>query len=454
MLANIAIGSLPNWNVQVDNPELFNLFVNKAGQLNYTPGLDLKLSLPGVRAIWETPFEGGCYILVTDDEIWRVKENGSKKLLYGILDSAQTVDITENLQNQLTIVDGDKAYVIEQRNLDTVTVLSPTNGFTLGNPGSCCMINSFTVVLDVDSGYWQISDANNALQYSAIRINAIDSALFTPVAVRTINNNLFIFGSAGIERWEPTLNVNVYLFPLQKDMNFKINFGAISTASVVSNVNTIYFLSSRFIPMMINAQGFQSLLPPNEKEDESGIARELQAYPDVYSAQGAFYSFLGNFFYQITFAESQKTWVYCVNSKTFSNTDDFIIGAAFTTQYVITPAGFYELSTTPDSKKRYWIGEDIQVYKGQQNYRNVVNGVEARATQGSVQSQRPEYLSLAASIDRRTWSNDVRLAMGLVGQFNYRTIWRTNIACQYFKPRISYYGDYPLTIEAVDINVK
>lgn len=448
----INTGSVPNWNTQIDNPELFNLFVTKDGNITYTPGLDLKTALANCRAVWETPFDNDSYIVVTNSAIYRIKPNGTKKELYQIINSTLAVDITENLRSQVTVTDGKTAYVIDQENNDKVTILSEAQGFDLKNPGSCTMVNSFTLILDIVTGIWDISDPNNALVYGTFGPQAIDPNLATPLAVRSINNNLFIFGTGGIERWEPTLNTNTYLYPLTKDMNFEIDFGAISTSCIVANISTIYFLSSRYIPMQYTAQGFKAIVPAGDV-DGAGIAKEISQYPDVTRAMGAFYSFRGNLFYQLTFLESAKTWLYSINSNTFSNTDDFIIGGARINEFVITPDGFYELSLTPDDKHRYWIGGDTQIYKGNENYRNQVTGAEVRMTQGSEQLERPEYLSLAVSVDRRTWSNYVRLRMGMVGEFNYRTLWQMCIACQYFKPRVDYYGTYPLTIEAFEINI-
>lgn len=445
-------GSVPSWNTQIDNPVLFNMFVTRDGNINYTPGLSLILALSNARAIWETPFDNDSYIVVTNSQILRIKENGNQKILYEISNSNLAVDITENLKSEVTITDGKDAYVVQQENNDNVVILGEDQGFDLKNPGSCCMINSFTAILDNITGIWRISSPNNAVNYAVFGPQVIDPNLATPLAIRSINNNLFIFGTGGIERWEPTLNINIYLFPLQKDMNFEIDFGAISTSCVVANINTIYFLSSRYIPMQISAQGFKALVSPDDK-DGSGIAKEISQYSDVTHAKGAFFSFRGNLFYQLTFIESGNVWLYCINSETFSNTDDFIIGGARINEFVIKPDGLYQLSLTPDNKHRYWIGPDTQVYKGNQNYRSLVNGCEVRMTQGSPQTERPEYLSFAVSTDRRTWSNYVRLQMGMVGQFNYKTLWQTNITCQYFKPRVDYYGTYPLTIEAFEINI-
>jgi hypothetical protein len=432
------------------------MFIDKERHQNYTPSL-ISVYQDQVRAVHETPFDGVSYIVVTTTEILRVKPSGAKTTLHTILTTGMDVDITENNKNQVTIVDGKTAYVIEQQNSDNVVELSPSQSFPLLNPISCATINNFTVILDGNTGQWVISDANNAISYAdfAVAIQVIDGSLSKAIAVRSINNNIFIFGTTGIERYEPTLNVNIYLFPLQKDMNFKINFGAISTSSVVANINTIYFLSSRFIPISLDAKGFSELLPDNgqNERDESGIAREIASYPDVKEAKGAFYTFLGNFFYQLTFETSAKTWVYCINSKTFANIDDYIIGAAFNTPYVITSDGLYSLSTVPAYKKRLWISEDIEIKKGQQPSQGLVNGGELFLTQGSEQPVRDDYIGLSLSLDRRTWTNNVTARIGNTGDFNYRTIWPCNIACRFVKLRTQYYGTYPLTIEGFELNL-
>jgi hypothetical protein len=452
------LGSLPNWNTQISSPQLFNMFVDKEGILNYTPSLVQKVSLVDCRAIWETSYDGGCYIVVTTSGIYRTKLNGSQVLLYSILDSEQPVDITENLQNEVTVVDGNYAYVIQQRASDTVTILSPTQGFALQKPTSCCTINSFSVILDGPTGIWQISAPNNALSFDPEQQQEINSQLFIGMAVREMNDNLFIFGTGGIERWEPSLNVNTYLFPLQKDTNYEIDFGAISMRSVVSNANTIYFLSSRFLPMKLTSSGLSTLWPQdlgkdNANQDENGIARALSILPDVEDCIGSFYTFRGNLFYQMTFVTSEVTWVWNDNANRYANTDDYIIGSGFKTEVVLLSDGVYQLSLDPARKARVWVGDTNNIYKGPVPMRGRLNGVELRQTQGTEQSTIPEYVELQLSIDRRTWTNNVRIPMGQTGEFNYRTVWPCNISAQYITPKIQYFGTYPFTIEAVDMTI-
>ncbi len=451
--------TLPNWNRQTDSPKLFNMFIAKDGIANFTPKLNLIAPFLTARAIWETSYDGGSFIVVTNNEIYRVKESGSRTLIAEILNSSQHVEMTENSQNQVTVVDGDFAYVISQRippsSPDFFKTLGEAQGFALTNPGSCCSINSFTVILDIDSGIWQISSANNALIYDPDAQILIDPQLEFPLAVRNMNNNLFIFGSSGMERWEPTLNVNIYLFPLQKDMNFKKNFGGISTASIVSNIETIFFLSSRYLPMQVTAQGVVPLpIADGQQEDESGIAKFLSEYTDVKKAIGSFYTLRGNFFYQLTFPDTPDAWVYCINSRTFANVDDYIVGSAFTSEVVITSDGVYRLDIIPDTKKRMVILENIDPYDGAKTFRKVLSAVEARMAQGAdngayLATDVPEYMALSISLDRRSYSNSVRIPIGNVGQRNARTIWRTNLSGQYFTLKFEYYGAYPLTIEAV-----
>ena len=457
-MPNIPItrGSLPNWNKQTDAPELFNMFIDKEGVMNFTPSLNLLVSMPESRAIWETPYDGGAYIVVTDNEIYRVKSSGSATLLSEILNTSLPVEMTENARNQVTMVDGKHAYVIDQR-AGTVTILTEANGFALTNPGSCCTLNNFTVVLDTDSGIWEISDANNALEYDAVAQILIDPQLEFPLAVRNMNNNLFIFGTAGIERWEPTLNINIYLFPLQKDQNFKVNFGAISTQCIVSNINTIYFLSSRFVVMQITSGGCQNVPLVDPKEDENGIAKTFSEYPDVNQAIGSFYTFRGNYFYQLTFPVSKITWVYSVNSATFANTDDYIIGSAYVTEVVLTRDAVYTLGLLPAVKARRWISDAMQSYPGTQTFRQVCSSAEVRMAQGMDETpapSEPDLIALSVSLDRETWSNSVSIPIGSIGQRNARTIWRTNLSGQYFTFKLEYYGAYPLTIESffADIN--
>ena len=77
MRIDTSLGSIPDWNTQAHDPRLYNMFVDKEGNVEPTPGLKRIGSLTNIRQIWESNFDGGTYIVVTDDQVYRVKKSGA-----------------------------------------------------------------------------------------------------------------------------------------------------------------------------------------------------------------------------------------------------------------------------------------------------------------------------------------------------------------------------------------
>lgn len=451
---DISMGTLPNWNKQLNSPELFNLFVGSSGQLYPTPVLRQLAALTNCFAMWYSNYDGGVYIVCTDTALFRILSSGAVTLLTTIASPANAVvEITENFSNQLTITNGIQAVVYDQVTA-TTTILGATQGFDINNPISCTTLNGFTVIIGADNR-WNISGVNNALVYDAASTQKIDPSLVRALAVKTLDNNLFIFGTAGIERWEPTLNVNQYLFPLQKDMGFKNNFGAIATNAIYSDINNIYFLSSRFAPMALSArEGVRELQSKGQPVD--GIANIFADYNNVRNVRTAIFTYRSNYFFQLNFEDEEINWVYCVNSQTWCNTDDFIIDSYSIGEAVLKSDGIYILDTPsnyPVFKRRRWVSPKNNAYKGQVPSRGLLNGVEVQIAQGqsvASQSSTPEVMYLSISPDNVSWSNQVTRNIGQTGQTQYKTRWQTNFTASFFALKLEYFGTLDLTIEGVD----
>lgn len=442
-------GTLPDFNTQLGYPKLFNWFVGESGYLYPTPGLALISAITGIRKIHYTVFDGGRFVVVTDSTVYRVSKSGALNIIASITNSGEPVFIAENLQNQVVIVDGQTAWLYDQAAGGTFNEITETQGLQLQKPGSATAINSFIVILDTGTGYWQASAANNANSYNALQIQEMDSQSGVPIAVATVDDGLFIFGSIGIERWQPTIVTNPFLPPFQKDMTYKDNLGVISANSIFEAVDKVYFLSSYYIPMELSKAGVRALTPDGDSNPKtSGIAKIFSQYTDIEDCYGTFYSFAGNFYYHLSFLKENISWVWCVNSKKYCLSDDLVVSASNGIQTIATSQGIYNLTFTLPYKHRYWISERTVNYKGQQPVRNLLNGCEVRITQGESQPKEPQYLELQTSLDSISWSNTVKKPIGLTGKRNDRTIWNTNVASPYeFTFRLDYYGASNICIE-------
>lgn len=446
-------GTRPDWQTRINYPQLFNMFVGESGHVYTNPGLSpfntrAPITNGDIRAIHFSAYMSGSYFVVTRTKIIQIFSSGSFTIIANIENSGDSVQIDENTQNQVIIVDGRHGYVYAQRATPpTFTELTSTQGFEITQPISVCVLNDIAVVLDLASSTFILSDPNNFLSWPALDFASIDSNLTKAVGLETMNNNLFVFGTTGIERWVPQTGNNPYIFPFMKDVSFRQDFGAIATNGIMRGFNEIYFLSSKFVPMVLNPQGLFEL---GDADYKAGLAKILASYSDVTECEGSFYTFKGNYFFSMTFKDTGISWIYCTNSKTFSTSDDLIISALNTYQVVATPSGMFNLVNEPQEKKhRMWIGDNMRLYKSQQPTRQLMNGFDVQMIQGA-QHQGKEELELSFSLDgQKTWTNIVNRPIGRTAERNAQTTWSFNIAAKEAVPRVSYYGILEFTIYAI-----
>jgi hypothetical protein len=361
--------------------------------------------------------------------------------------------MSENLQNQVGITDKQNFYVLSQADNDLFVLMGETQGFVFKTPISITVLNSIAIVLDLETGGWAISDPNQMLSFPPLdNVAKISSSLTQASSLQTLDDNLYIFGTTGVERWVPNSGNNPFLFPFAKDNNFRVDYGSLSTNGTQRGFNEIFFLSSKLIPMLLTVSGAKDIAEP-------GLAKVISSYPDKDKAETSFYTYLDNYFFSIYFPVSKISWVYCTDSRTWSNIDDKIICSVPRENIVGTDLGVFELTNDNNfssSKLRLFQSERIAEYKGLEPYRNVVNALEVRLIQGFIQSSEEEqqHLSLKISTDSEEFGNTVISYIGNTGERNARTIWRCNIAATEFTFNIQYQGSYNLTIEKITAILK
>jgi len=450
-------GTAPQWETRLGYPKLFNMFIGQENKAYCTPWkapINVGYELTDIRAVLMTTFNLGAYIVVTANQILRVGFDGVINIVQEIKNTTLSVQMGENLQNQVGIVDGRNFYVYDQRQ-NGVTLMGEDQGFTFKSPISITILNSIAIVLDLETSSWAISEPNQMISFPPLdNVAQISSALTQASSLETLDDNLYIFGTTGIERWVPSSTNNQYLFPFAKDNNFRVDFGSISVNGEERGFGRIYFLSSKFIPMIITGRGTES-----QDIGAPGMARVIASYPDANKAEASFYTFNDNFFFSLYFPESKISWIYCEGSGKWANGDENIIASVPRTNIVASTKGLYELTSDPqfaESKLRMWQSRRIKTYKGTQIYRELVNSIELQMIQGYIQSStdEPQHVRLKLSLDSESWLNTVPAAIGNTGDRNDLTIWRCNIAGKEYTLNMQYQGTYNFTIDKVSLILK
>lgn len=428
--------------------------MNKAYCTPWLKPINQNYDLINIRALSQTTFNNGAYIIVTETNVLRIKYTGQVEVVAAIKNTNMSVQIGENLQNQVGIVDGLNFYVFDQI-ANSFTLMGEDEGFVYKKPISITVLNTIAIVLDLETNGWAISEPNQMLQFPPLdNVAQISSSLTQASTLETLDDNLYIFGTTGIERWVPSSTNNQYLFPFAKDNNFRVDFGSIATNGAERGFGKIFFLSSKHVPMIITGRGTES-----QDIGEQGMARIIASYQDVSQVQTSFYTFDDNYFFHMYFPVTKVSWIYCENSGKWSNGDDPITASVPRTNIVSTTEGLFSLTDDKDfavSKLREWQSERIKNYKGTETNRELLNAIELQMIQGYIQSSEdePQKVRLKISFDSQSWSNTVPASIGNTGDRNDLTIWRCNIAAKEYTLNMQYQGTYNFTIDKVTIVLK
>lgn len=436
---DIKSGTAPDVDQQASNPRLKNAFLNKKGQIQLLPNVLKQIDLAETRAILKSTYRDRL-IIATKREIYYL-ENNVLVEAGKINGTSFAVRMGENTQNQVTIVNGSAAWVFSQRTNGFIKLSSGANGFDLINPVDVVVLNTFTIVVSSDDDKWIVSEADNALNYDANLVVVTDNAIGKLSACAELDNNLFIFGETGVERWIPSIERLTTDFPFEQDPTYRDDFGCVSTASLVTDNNYIFYLS---------ATGQIREMKPNGRNTISndGIENIINAYENPENSFGSFFYHKGEYLYQLSFVAEGKNnnaFLYCPESRKWCESDDLWLGFA---DKAILDDGIYNVTndyandpTNIIIQTPYFKPKPSQMYG-----RSMLNSVLLEATQGkgTVDAEQVCYLQL--SKDNISYGNRVKRKLSKVGDRLYQFRWYMNYSNNGFSLRFTLELQQEITI--------
>lgn len=314
----INLGTQPAVDLQVNNPRLKGAFVNPKDQIQLLPNTLQTLELGDLRAVFASSFQNiGRLILATSEDVFYL-ESGNLVEVGTIAHTSFAIRIAENAQGQIVIVNGIEAWVFDQPT-NTFFQLTVDNGFDLTQPRDVTSLNTFLIIVGGDEKKWIVSNANDATQWQANEVQETDSKLGDLIGVESLDNNLFIFGVGGVERWVPAIERVPNSFPFSQDPTYQDEYGLVSTASLISQNNELFYLSE--------FGRIRYMTPTNKRTiTNDGIEEIINNYVDKDKAFGSYWFHKGHYLYQLTFETEKNAFVYCPAANKFSESSDLIIG--------------------------------------------------------------------------------------------------------------------------------
>ena len=410
----IAVGTLPATDPQVNNPRLKAAFVNKDGQIQLFPNIKKLFDFNELQAIFKSTFKDRI-IVATERNVFYV-ENGATIFAGDILGSSFETRIDENQQNQVTIVNGAGAWVFEQRTGSFTQLTAAGNGFDIENPVDVCVLNTFTTVVGGSDKKWIISEANNALVYNANEIIVTDDSLGNLTGCRDLDNNLFIFGQGGVQRWVPSTERLPTDFPFTQDPTYRDQYGCVATATLISANNVLFYLSSNGQIRYRTPQGKRTI-------SNDGIERIITTFNSD-KAFGSYFYHKGYYLYFISFVDNDNGFVYCPMSNKWSENDDKWLGFS---DFVALEDGVYELSSDFSDGQEVVIQSPFVYPKSPDlEVRAVLAAVYLEITQGKAGVNSRQTCFLQLSKDNIVYGNRVSRDLSPVGERLFQFRWYMN----------------------------
>lgn len=155
------------------------------------------------------------------------------------------VYIAENLASQIAIVDGLAVYIYNY-SAETFTKIIITDSL----PSYISFLDTYFIITDSNTGFWQISNSNDGTTYNPLMIAYLQTAADQLQAVIPLNRTLWVMGKKVSELWNdnPTgYNAsgvgNPVSFPFQRNNSISINYGVLSIPTICSGFQLLVWLA-------------------------------------------------------------------------------------------------------------------------------------------------------------------------------------------------------------------
>lgn len=356
--------------------------------------------------------------------------------------SSGDVFIAENLASEIAISDGKRIYIFNYANN---TFETPTIDFL---PGYMAFQDSYFISVDTNSNRWRLSDNNNGMSWPADgpHVGLLQTKPTYAVAAVPVDRQLFVMGKTVTEPWQDT---GAQLFPYQRSNYYSIDYGCLAPATIATGYGFLAWLGSNEksgISIMVST-GAQP-----QRLSTDGIDYELNRIKHPTKAFGFLFQLEGHVFYQLTFTEDNKTYLYDFTTQKFFTLTDHNQNhhiakriAYFNGKYYFVSfidAGLYEM----DSSYTTYDGKEIPRIRVLSNLRIpncdrfIVSNITLTQEEGV--SSNLQYVDLSKSRDGGySFGNTVRQRMNHLGNrpnlFQYFNCGQANDAVFQFR----FWGD-------------
>jgi hypothetical protein len=392
-----------------------------------TPGLDAFGEASGKNAVRGAIVMGGVQYEVIDNGFYSVAADGTKTNLGTLITADGRVSMAKDF-NEVGIVDGSRAYAYDT-----------TNGFrTITDSDLVASREIFW-----QDGYWFFINNNNTgqVQFTTTLTSMDPLDFFTAegnpdglIAGISDHREIWLFGENTVEVW---WNAGAADIPFARIEGSFIERGIGAQFSRVKIDNTVFWLGEDKII-------YRAAQYTPQRVSTHAIEREIRSFSTVSDASAFEYTANGHKFYVITFPTGGTTFVYDTSTKLWhkweywnTTTSKYEPHLAWVKSeaYGKTLLGARESGKTwalntetytdaGDTIRRLMTAPQIQNLQEQGIISRLQIDFEAGVGLNTGQGSDPQAVLDWSDDGGQTWSNTYSKAIGKIGRYGVRSVWK------------------------------
>ena len=335
-----------------------------------------------------------------------------------------------SLGKQLCIATGTAVYIYDAVTHAITNVLTTGASPIPYAADTVTFLDGYFIANRINSGQFYISTAYDGLSWDGLNFATAESNPDNLVAVVADKGYLALFGTSSVELWA---NTGEALFPFSRVQGAPTNSGLASrwSLSYANGFSTGLFRNKQGALSICQLQGYQ--VTPISSTDIDYI---INNYNTPTNCVGFGYYLNGRPFYQITFIEDQKTWLYDFSSGAWSQLKSWGIsrhtadlGCSFDTKFIVSDYNDGQL---------YILDPDVFTDNGQPIERELTSGHVFAATRNNMTIRRlrldmeggvglttqPTVMLQISRDGGNTYGNEKWTNLGTSGQNYKRAEWR------------------------------
>lgn len=389
-------------------------------QLVGSAGLTLlnTLDTSGCRGMKE--FKGVGYA-VYGDSLYSISSSGADTLLGTLNTSSGPVTIAGN-GLQVCICDGATLYIYD---VATATLAEITD-VDFAGAGSVDYIDGYGVFNEPNTQKFWITSLLDFTAVDGLDFASAESNPDDVIRVFVESSTLYLMGTSVIEPW---YNSGAADFPFTRISGGTVERGLLAKMSVAKDDNAILFLGDDRVVYRLSGSQIQRI---SNAQVESSISEMA----DPSDAEGWTYSLEDSRFYVLTFPDAGVTWKYDFSTGLWHERDSYLLGRWRAAWHM--RIGNKEMTGDYSSGKLYKIDptkytEDGETFisshifpaiHAEQEIPHNEFEIECESGVGLVSGQGSDPIGLVSWSDDsgRTWSNQIEVSLGAIGEYNKRQI--------------------------------